>query len=153
MKSSLPSRIPFLPLFSVALDFRLSQFSAANCNSGTWPRSHSSCRSSLYSLGVDPKNTPLPLLLRVDALLQRCVYRTVACNIYYCVPLLRVYRPLPSNGCFSASRVLALSKYAAKHFESQAEGTGTNCAGRQVWGQSCIVQRVFKFIFCLSVVE
>jgi hypothetical protein len=28
------------------------------------------------------------------------------------IPLLRVYGPLPDNGCFSASTVLALSKYA-----------------------------------------
>jgi hypothetical protein len=27
-------------------------------------------------------------------------------------PLLRVIQPLPSNGCFSGSTVLALSKYA-----------------------------------------
>jgi hypothetical protein len=34
--------------------------------------------SSLCNLGADPQKTPLPLLLRVDSLLQRCVYRTVA---------------------------------------------------------------------------
>jgi hypothetical protein len=57
----------------------LSQFSAAAANSGTRLNSNSSCvRSSFYSLGADPQKTPLPLLLRVDSLLQRCVYRTVA---------------------------------------------------------------------------
>jgi hypothetical protein len=40
---------------------------------------NSSClRSSLYSFGTAPQKTPLPLLLRVDSLLQRCVRRTVA---------------------------------------------------------------------------
>jgi hypothetical protein len=34
--------------------------------------------ASLYSLGADPQKTPLLLLLGVDSLLQRCVYRTVA---------------------------------------------------------------------------
>jgi hypothetical protein len=48
---------------------------------GIRPRFHtgsnSSCmRSSLYSLGEDPQKTPLPLLLGVDSLLQRCVYRS-----------------------------------------------------------------------------
>jgi hypothetical protein len=33
---------------------------------------------SIYSLGVGPQKTPLLLLLHVDSLLQRCVYRTVA---------------------------------------------------------------------------
>jgi hypothetical protein len=35
-------------------------------------------RSSLYNLGADPQKTPLSLLLRVNSLLQRYVYRTVA---------------------------------------------------------------------------
>jgi hypothetical protein len=35
-------------------------------------------RSSLYSLGADPQKTPLPLVLRVDSLLQRYVYRSAA---------------------------------------------------------------------------
>jgi hypothetical protein len=41
--------------------------------------SNFSCvRSSLYSLGADPQKIPLPLLLRFDSLLQRCVYCTLA---------------------------------------------------------------------------
>jgi hypothetical protein len=67
--------------------------------------------------------------LGVDLVVHKCVYRTVteqrawhgptenaACNISSIVAgrvsLLRVYGPLPSNGCFSTSTVLALSKYA-----------------------------------------
>jgi hypothetical protein len=48
-----------------------TQLNSTNCNS-------SCLRSSLYSLGVDPQKASLPLLLRVDSLLKRCVYRTVA---------------------------------------------------------------------------
>jgi hypothetical protein len=79
MKSSSHSLIPFLPLFSITFNCRLSQFSAATVISGTRLNSNSSCvRSSLYSLGADPQKTPLSLLLRVDSLLQRYVYCTVA---------------------------------------------------------------------------
>jgi hypothetical protein len=56
----------------------LTQFPATAASSGTWLNSNSSCvRSLLCGLGVDPWKTPLPLLLRVDSLLQRCVYHIV----------------------------------------------------------------------------
>jgi hypothetical protein len=49
-----------------------------NCQLGNWTQPNSSCvRSSLNNLGKDPLKIPLPLLLRVDSLLQECVYRTV----------------------------------------------------------------------------
>jgi hypothetical protein len=79
INSSLHCLLPFLPLFSIIFDCRFSQFIAATANFGTRLNSNSSClRSSLYSLGTDPRKTPLPLLLLVDSLLQRCVYHIVA---------------------------------------------------------------------------
>jgi hypothetical protein len=155
MKFSLRRLIPFLLLFC--------QLTTPK----TRPNSNSSCvRFSLNSLRTDPQKTPLPLLMRDDSLLQRCVYRTVAyqrarrgstenttscidawcftaaemclphsClpksaawthkkrrlqHLLYCcvtsqrtwrIPMLRVYGPLSSNGYFSGSTVLALSKY------------------------------------------
>jgi hypothetical protein len=48
----------------------------------------SSLRSSLYSLGVDPQKTPLPLLLHVDSLQQRCVYHDEHCADLQRTPLL-----------------------------------------------------------------
>jgi hypothetical protein len=44
--------------------------------------------------------------------LQHLFYCCVKSQLTWCVPLLPVYGPLTSNGCFSASTVLALSKYA-----------------------------------------
>jgi hypothetical protein len=44
--------------------------------------------------------------------LQYLFYSCVTSQRTWRVPLLRVYGPLPSNGCISASTVLALSKYA-----------------------------------------
>jgi hypothetical protein len=76
-KSSLQSLIPFLPLLSITYDCRHSQFSASTVISRTSLSSHPSCvRSPLYSLGADSQETPLPLVLGVDSLLQGCLYRT-----------------------------------------------------------------------------
>jgi hypothetical protein len=44
--------------------------------------------------------------------LQHVFYCCVTSQRTWRVPLQRNYRPLPSNGCFSASTVVALSKYA-----------------------------------------
>jgi hypothetical protein len=78
----------------------------------SWTRSVES-----YSLGVHPKRTPLapPLLLLRDVtayLLTQSLHsngcmRHVSWRLFYCC-----VRALPSNGCFSASTILALSKYA-----------------------------------------
>jgi hypothetical protein len=87
MKSSLHCLIPFLPLFCQLTTSRDSLNSIPLLPSSypgrlvSWNSTdpnHSCVRSSLYSLGVDPQKTPLPLLLRVDSLLQSCVYCTVA---------------------------------------------------------------------------
>jgi hypothetical protein len=54
MKSSLHSFIPFLPLFSITFDCRLSQFSAATTNSGTQlssSESESQCESYVTTDG------------------------------------------------------------------------------------------------------
>jgi hypothetical protein len=92
MKSSLYSLIPFLPLFRqlpipgtpsiLWCNCQLRnpiKFFAATANSGTRLSSNSSCvRSSLYSLGTASTENTAPLLLHVDSLLQRHVYRTAA---------------------------------------------------------------------------
>jgi hypothetical protein len=80
MKSSLHSLIPFFCHYSTNRQvLRLSQSPAATANSGTELSSISTCvKSSLYSIRVDPQKPPIPLLLLVDSLLQKCVYRTVA---------------------------------------------------------------------------
>jgi hypothetical protein len=57
-----------------------------------------------FRSGEDPQRTPLATLL--------LLLRDVTSQSTWRVPLLRVYGPLPSNGCFSASTFLALSKYA-----------------------------------------
>jgi hypothetical protein len=44
--------------------------------------------------------------------LRHLFYCSVTSQHTWRVPSLRVYGPLPSNACFSASSVLALSKYA-----------------------------------------
>jgi hypothetical protein len=48
--------------------------------------------------------------------LQHLFYCCVTSQRTWRVPLLRVYWPLPNNGCFSASTVLALSKYTTLLF-------------------------------------
>jgi hypothetical protein len=131
MKSSLRSLIPFLA-FSIFFDCRLFQFSAANANSGTRLNSNSSCvRCSLYSLGAAPTaNTFSSVVECWFTVAEMCLsHRWVATTAArttentalvllrvsqrtWRVPLLRVYGPLPSNGCLSASTVFALSKYA-----------------------------------------
>jgi hypothetical protein len=138
MKYSLHGLIPLSPLFSITFDCRLSQFSAATANTGTRLNSSSSCvRSSLYSLGADPQKTPLPLLSRVDSLLQGMFTAQLRSNERGADPqrtplstpllLLRDVTAYmtrssaacvrASNGCFSASTVLALSKYATIYFK------------------------------------
>jgi hypothetical protein len=91
-----------MPLISITLDCRLSQFSATTANSGirlnfllqlptlelnsflltatgNYLNSNSSCvRSSWNNIGTDPQKTPLFLLLRVESLLQRCVVYSCA---------------------------------------------------------------------------
>jgi hypothetical protein len=93
-------------------------------------------RSSLYvTAGGGPtENTPFSIFACWFTAADMCLrHRCLATNaarthrkrrlqlLFYCcmtsqrmwrVPLLRVYGPLPSKGCFSASTVLALSKYA-----------------------------------------
>jgi hypothetical protein len=118
----LHSLISFLPLISIIFDCRLSKFSAATANPRTQLNSNSSCaRSLLYNLGADPQKTPLPLLLCVDSLLQKCLSHSCIATsaaqthsechlerLFYCCMmsqhtwrvLLHVYRALPSNGCF-----------------------------------------------------
>jgi hypothetical protein len=68
MKSSSHSLMPFLP--SLPNHLRLPSLSILCCNC--------QLRKSLYSLGAESQKTPLSLLLLVDSLLQRCVYRTAA---------------------------------------------------------------------------
>jgi hypothetical protein len=94
--------------------------------------SHSNCmRSSVYNLGVDPQKSTLPALLSACVLFHGCrevftaplhsnangagPQRTPLATLFYCFvtsegmwrfPLLRVYGPLPSNCCFSASTFL-----------------------------------------------
>jgi hypothetical protein len=120
MKSSLHSLIPFLPLF---------------CQLPTLETPAVLILAAFEILVIQPRSGPTEntafLLLRVDLLLQRYVYRTVtyqrlrrgstenaACNTScltsqrtWHVPLLRVYGPLASNGCFSASTIFALSNF------------------------------------------
>jgi hypothetical protein len=81
-------------------------------HSPNWTRSVES-----YSLGVDPQRTPpaTPLLLLCDVtayMLTQSLHsngcmRHVLWHLLYCCMW-----ALPSNGCFSASTVLALSNYA-----------------------------------------
>jgi hypothetical protein len=73
------SLIPFSPLFcSITFDCHLSQFSVSYSRGIRLNSNSSRVRFSLYSLGADPQKTPLPALLRVNSLLQRCVYSRVA---------------------------------------------------------------------------
>jgi hypothetical protein len=92
--------------------------------------SNSSCvKSSLFSLGADPQETPLPLLLRVYSMLQKCFYSTfeqqparsgpkenaVCKHLFYCyVTSQRTYmlRALPSNVRCLQSHCLAKGLYA-----------------------------------------
>jgi hypothetical protein len=83
MKSSLHSLIAFLPfLLNYSANCQLwrhPQFSAATANSGTRLNSNSSRpSSSLYNLRVAPTGNMFLLLLRVDSLLQSCVYCSCA---------------------------------------------------------------------------
>jgi hypothetical protein len=83
-----------------------------SANSGTQLNSNSSCvRSSLYSLGSLPQKTPLPLLLRVDALLQRCLPRR-------CVATRAVRTAentaLPLLGAFASKGISLRSRYLAR---------------------------------------
>jgi hypothetical protein len=136
MKSSLHSLINLLPLFSITFRFqtlsspdnkcqlrRLSHFcncqlgdsvlpvNGLNCTALHCTALHSLTRSSC-TLGAVPQRTPLatPLLLLRDftayVLTQSHHVRVMYRDTYCCV------RELPSNGRFSASTVLALSKYA-----------------------------------------
>jgi hypothetical protein len=140
MKSSLHSLIPFLPLFSITFDCRLSQFSAATAIS-----SHLSSRSStLHSIlaAWDPRymawgglteNTASFIVSCWFPAAEMCLPHSCVATrartyrerrlqhlLYYCVtsertwrvPLLRVYGPSRTDVCFSASTVLALSKSA-----------------------------------------
>jgi hypothetical protein len=139
MRTSFHSLIPFLPLFSITFDCWLSKFPAAAANSGTRFNSYSSCvRSSLYSLGAAPtENTASSIvacwLTAAVCLPLSCVATTTARthwehrlqHLFCCcvtsertwrVPLLHVYGPSPSNGCFCASTVLALSEYATIYY-------------------------------------
>jgi hypothetical protein len=135
MKSTLHSLIPFLPLFSITFDCRLSQFSAATASYGTQLHSNSSCvRSSLRSLGQDPtENTTFSIVASRFTAAEMCLPHSCVAtsaarthwqrrlqHLFYCcvtsprtwrVPLLRVYGPPPSNDCSSASTVLVSSKY------------------------------------------
>jgi hypothetical protein len=86
MKSSFHSLIPFLLIILPTANFGDS-IHCCNCHLfslilvelNSRLKSHSSCLGSLLcSLWADPQITLLPLLLHVDSLLQRCVYRTVA---------------------------------------------------------------------------
>jgi hypothetical protein len=65
--------------FLCTAKFLSCHYSANLTTPKTRLNSNSSCvRFSLYSIGADPQKTSLPLLLRVDSLLQKCVYCTVA---------------------------------------------------------------------------
>jgi hypothetical protein len=57
-------------------------------------------------------NTPIVVCLSIRRLETGSSIINVTSQLTWRVPLLRVYGPLPSNGCFSASTALAFSKYA-----------------------------------------
>jgi hypothetical protein len=122
MKSSLHSLIPFLPLFSVTFNYRLS---ILFCRLPT-----TEPYSVLVLAAWDLHYVALGWIHRKHSILYCCLLihccrdvfitqlHSNECGVYphlfYCcvtsqhiwwVPLLHVYGPLPSNSCFSASTV------------------------------------------------
>jgi hypothetical protein len=134
MKSSFHRLIPFLPLFSITfytadclscllqlptLDLTsiLAPWDPRYIASGSTNRKTASSIVACWFTAAErclPHSCIATSATRThrERRLQHLFYCCVTSQRTWRVPLLRVYGPLPSNGCFSASTVLALRKYA-----------------------------------------
>jgi hypothetical protein len=128
MKSSLHSLIPFLPfLLNFSANCQLRKLDSILILAAwdpryvalEWPPTENTA-SSIVACWFTAAEMCLPLnctAMRAaqshrERRLQYLLYCCVTSEHTWCVPLLRVYGPLPSNGCFSASTVLAFSECA-----------------------------------------
>jgi hypothetical protein len=80
-----------------------------------WGRPTENTGSSIVACWLTAAEMRLPRTHR-EHHLQHLFYCCMTSQYTWHIPLLHVYGPLPSNNCFSASIVLALSKYATIFF-------------------------------------
>jgi hypothetical protein len=90
MKSSLNSRIPFLSLFSIPFDCRLSQFSAATANSGTRLNSYSVSTAAYWFTDAEMCLPHRATRIHRERRLQHLFYCCMTSQSTWRAPLLRV---------------------------------------------------------------